>query len=150
MGLCVVQADCCGGLQSKNYYVPLWVDAAEPAYRSRLLLGRSPACTHLSPRRQKHSQKAQVNTDLSLFQQKGLILKVHTDKTKRVCISPTISWFSVQYLCFLIYTPPEGSLCTTTTKLDMIMYVVFVNSIIYTFISQMPCDSNAVSTKGHG
>ncbi len=49
MGLCIVQADCRGGVQSKSYCVPLWVDAAEPAYRSRLWLGRSPACTHLSP-----------------------------------------------------------------------------------------------------
>lgn len=29
--------------------MPLWIDAAEPAYRSRLWLGRSPACTHPSP-----------------------------------------------------------------------------------------------------
>lgn len=37
------------GIQSKKYCVLLWVDAAEPASRSRLWLGRSLACTHLSP-----------------------------------------------------------------------------------------------------
>lgn len=44
-----VQADCCGGFYSKNYCAPLWIDAAEPACRNRLWLGRNPVCTHLSP-----------------------------------------------------------------------------------------------------
>lgn len=56
VGLCGDQADCCGGVQSKNYYVPLWVDAAEPASRSPLWLGRSPACTHLSPTQETKTQ----------------------------------------------------------------------------------------------
>lgn len=37
---------------SKTCSVLLRVDAAEPASRSRLWLGRSPACTHPSPTRQ--------------------------------------------------------------------------------------------------
>lgn len=38
-----------GGTESKRNCVRLWFDAAEPAYRSRLWPGHSPACTRLSP-----------------------------------------------------------------------------------------------------
>lgn len=55
-GLCVIQEDCCGEALSKKCSVLLWVDAAEPAYHSRLWLGRSPACTHLSPSQDRKTQ----------------------------------------------------------------------------------------------
>lgn len=60
-GSCVVQTQAAVG--SKNCSVPLWIDAVEPAFRSRLWLGRSPACTHPSPtqKNQTLSQGAQVN-----------------------------------------------------------------------------------------
>lgn len=102
---------------SKKCSALLQVDAAEPASRSRLWLGRSPACTHPSPTQRTRDEGSIRKNCIS---QRKQLTQTCPSYSARV---------SVKYLCFIIYTLR----LSLTGKGGMIMHVVFVCNATCTF-----------------